>query len=228
MNFSIVIPVYNEEDNIIELYNEIISNLNISNYEILFVDDCSEDNTLKKINLILSDKKVKLIKNIKNMGQSFSITNGIQNSKYNTIVTIDGDRQNDPKDIKKLIELYFQNEQIFLVGGIRKDRKDNIIKKVSSFLANLIRSKILKDKCMDTGCALKIFDKQIFLSFPYFDGIHRFLPALFIGFKKKTLFINVNHRKRFFGKSKYGVYNRLFKGIRDIIKVYMIIKKFKD
>ena len=228
MNFSIVIPVYNEEDNIIELYNEIISNLNISNYEILFVDDCSEDNTLKKINLILSDKKVKLIKNIKNMGQSFSITNGIQNSKYNTIVTIDGDRQNDPKDIKKLIELYFQNEQIFLVGGIRKDRKDNIIKKVSSFLANLIKSKILKDKCMDTGCALKIFDKQIFLSFPYFDGIHRFLPALFIGFKKKTLFINVNHRKRFFGKSKYGVYNRLFKGIRDIIKVYMIIKKFKD
>ncbi len=227
MSFSIVIPIYNEEDNIVKLYNEIISSLNNLKYEILFIDDSSNDNSLIKINSILVDKKVKLIKNNKNMGQSFSILNGVNNAIFNTIVTIDGDGQNDPKDIKKLTNMYFENDQILLIGGIRKERKDNIIKKISSFSANLIRSKILQDDCMDTGCALKVFDKQTFLSFPYFDGIHRFLPALFKGFKKKTLFINVNHRKRIFGKSKYGIYNRLFKGIRDTIKVYFIIKAFK-
>ncbi len=227
MSFSVVIPIYNEEDNIVRLYNEIISSLNNLNYEILFIDDSSNDNSLIKINSILIDKKVKLIKNNKNMGQSFSILNGVKNAIYNTIVTIDGDGQNDPKDIKKLINMYFENDQILLIGGIRKERKDNIIKKISSFSANLIRSKILQDDCMDTGCALKVFDKQTFLSFPYFDGIHRFLPALFKGFKKRTLFINVNHRNRIFGKSKYGIYNRLFKGIRDTIKVYFIIKAFK-
>ena len=104
---------------------------------------------------------------------------------------------------------------------------DSFIKVISSKIANGIRSKILNDNCRDTGCSLKVFDKQIFLSFPFFDGMHRFLPALFKGYGYKTMFIDVNHRKRKFGVSKYGTMNRLFKGIRDIIKVRKILK-FKN
>ena len=95
---------------------------------------------------------------------------------------------------------------------------------LSSKIANIIRSRILKDQCKDTGCSLKVFNKKIFLSFPYFNGIHRFLPALFKGYGYKTVFIDVNHRSRKFGMSKYGTMNRLFRGIRDIIKVNKILK----
>ena len=111
-----------------------------------------------------------------------------------------------------------------LIGGIRRNRKDNFTKIISSKIANSIRSRILNDECIDTGCALKIFDKKIFLSFPFFDGVHRFLPALFKGYGYETLFIDVNHRKRNHGISKYGTMNRLFAGIRDIIKVKKILK----
>ena len=112
-----------------------------------------------------------------------------------------------------------------MVGGIRKKRQDSFIKILSSKIANYIRSKILNDNCKDTGCSLKVFSKNIFLEFPYFDGIHRFLPALFKGYGHKTDFINVNHRVRKYGKSKYGTIDRLFRGIRDIIKVKNIINK---
>ena len=122
------------------------------------------------------------------------------------------------------IPKYLSNKETKLVGGIRIKRKDNLIKKISSKIANNVRSKILKDNCQDTGCSLKVFDKEIFILFPYFDWIHRFLPALFTGYGYKTLFINVNHRKRKFGISKYGTMNRLFKGIRDIIRVKKIIR----
>ena len=102
------------------------------------------------------------------------------------------------------------------------------IKIISSRIANYIRKIVLKDNCNDTGCSLKIFDKNIFLKFPFFDGIHRFLPALFSGYGKKTFFINVDHRPRLHGYSKYGTYGRLFRGIRDLFKVAKIIKKFKS
>ena len=113
------------------------------------------------------------------------------------------------------------------MGGIRNKRKDSYIKKISSKIANYIRSNILNDHCSDTGCSLKIFDRDSYLEFPYFDGIHRFLPALFKGYWHKTKFINVDHRMRKYGKSKYGTFKRLLKGIIDLIKVVKIIKKFK-
>jgi len=114
-----------------------------------------------------------------------------------------------------------------LIGGIRANRKDTYFKILASKIANLIRASILKDECIDTGCSLKIFDRNIFLSFPYFDGIHRFLPALFKGYGKRTFFMNVDHRSRLYGTSKYGNFFRMFKGIRDLIKVLKIIKEFK-
>ena len=222
--FSIVIPLFNESDNIKSLIEEIDYYFpkNIK-YEVILINDASTDNTEKVINSIKNENLL-IVNNEKNKGQSFSIHKGIIVSSYDIIITIDGDGQNDPADISKLYELYSFHKDIKLVGGIRRNRKDNYTKIISSKIANFIRSRILRDECEDTGCALKVFDKTIFLSFPFFDGVHRFLPALFKGYGHKTLFVDVNHRKRNHGKSKYGTMNRLFAGIRDIVKVNKILK----
>jgi len=223
--FSIVIPLFNEAKNINFLLQEIKESLEyLKSYEIILVNDASTDDTTEVINKI-NNKNIKCIINDENKGQSFSICEGIKNSSYDTIITMDGDGQNDPADIPKLYNYYIQNNDVKLVGGIRKNRKDSLIKIISSKIANYIRSRILKDGCKDTGCSLKIFNKKIFLSFPFFNGVHRFLPALFRGFGYKTAFIEVNHRKRVYGSSKYGTMNRLFVGIRDIAKVKKILKK---
>jgi dolichol-phosphate mannosyltransferase len=228
---SIVIPLYNEIDNINNLINEIIHALSLIDqieYEIICVNDCSNDGTANA--LLLLSKKIKklvIINHKENQGQSRAIYNGIKKAKFNVIITIDGDGQNDPSDIKNLLNLYFLKNNLKLVGGIRNKRKDNFIKIFSSRIANFIRRIILKDNCTDTGCSLKIFDKQIFLEFPFFNGIHRFLPALFAGFGHKTKFIPVNHRKRKYGVSKYGTFKRLLNGILDILKVKAIIKNRK-
>ena len=223
--FSIVIPIFNEAKNINFLLKEINECLvYLKTYEIILVNDSSTDDTTEVINKI-NNKNIKIITNDENKGQSFSICEGIKNSSYETIITIDGDGQNDPADIPKLYNFYTQNNDIKLVGGIRKNRKDSLTKITSSKIANYIRSKILRDGCKDTGCSLKIFNKKIFLSFPFFNGIHRFLPALYRGNGYKTAFLDVNHRKRIYGSSKYGTMNRLFAGIRDILKVKKILKK---
>lgn len=226
-SFSIVIPVFNESQNIINLIKEI--NLSIDKkytYEIVIVNDSSNDDTEELLLKYNSIYKFTLIKNKKNMGQSFSIHLGIKNSLFDHIVTIDGDGQNNPKDINNLLEIYFSTHYS-LVGGIREKRKDTVTKRITSIFANKIRNYILKDGCPDTGCSLKVFEKNIFLNFPYFNGVHRFLPALFKGYGNKTFFVNVDHRQRVFGKSNYGTFDRFFKGVRDIIKVIKILKKVK-
>ena len=227
MNFSIIIPVYNEEENIKKLYKQIVSSIKENiNYEIFFINDGSNDNTLDEIKKI-KDEKLKFISNNNNMGQSLSILTGIENSTFETIVTIDGDLQNDPEDIIKLVKIFYA-EKLCLIGGIRNKRKDSIFKIVASKLANRIRMILLNDDCVDTGCSLKVFKKSIFLKIPKFNGMHRFLPAIFKSFNCKIKFINVNHRPRMHGKSKYGNLLRLFQGIRDIFKVLQIIKKIKS
>jgi|TARA_B100001964_G_scaffold194439_1_gene218047 dolichol-phosphate mannosyltransferase len=226
--FSIIIPVLNEEKNIIKLVKEIFYTLeDYHNFELIIVNDGSKDNTLENLKSLKIEFPIKIINNINNYGQSYSINEGIKQSNYNTIVTIDGDGQNNPVDIPKLLDVYFANEDIQLVGGIRKNRKDNFIKLISSKVANKVRSKILQDDCTDTGCSLKVFDKKVFLKFPFFHGIHRFLPALFKSFGNKTSFIDVDHRPRLQGISKYGILERLFKGLIDLIRVVIITKKYK-
>ena len=122
-----------------------------------------------------------------------------------------------------LIDLYFKNNDVKLVSGIRIKRKDNINKIIASKIANYVRRVVLNDNCIDTGCSLKMFDKSVFMKLPYFDGIHRFLPALFKIYKKNVMFIKVNHRFRKHGKSKYGNFQRSIKGIKDLIKVRRIM-----
>ena len=226
---SIIIPVYNESENLELLLGEIENNLQQTfNYEIILVDDCSKDKTREIVNKIKLKNKIVYIKNNKNYGQSYSINKGILNSKFNTVVTIDGDGQNNPKDIITLANYYFKNNEISLVGGIRNKRKDSFIKIISSRIANYVRSLIFQDKCKDTGCSLKVFSKDCYLNFPFFNSIHRFLPALFVGFGFKTKFINVDHRARLKGYSKYGTLDRLYRGILDIIIVRNIINKYKN
>jgi len=232
MNFTIVVPLYNEAENVENLINEIYSVFKVYKqieYEIILVNDASNDNTPEILNSL--EKKyqnLKTINNKKNVGQSFSLINGIKSSKFNTIVTLDGDCQNNPADIPKLLKKYNSDNDIGLVGGLRLKRKDTIIKKISSKIANKVRKIILNDKCDDTGCSLKVFDKKIFIKLPEFEGLHRFMPALFNGYGCKTFFIPVDHRARLFGKSNYGTFGRLYRGIIDMIRVLKILKNLNN
>ena len=157
-----------------------------------------------------------------------AIYNGVKLTKSEVIITLDADLQNNPKDINKLIKLYFADNKTKLVGGIRLHRKDSFIKKISSKFANSLRKFILNDDCDDTGCSLKIFDRNIFLSLPFFNGIHRFLPALFKYNGSNNKFVIVDHRSRKYGISNYGTLDRALKGIKDLYKVKKIIKEFNN
>ena len=225
-SISIIIPIFNEANNIFFLLDEIYHHLNkLIDFEVILINDSSTDSFLE----VFNKKKysnVFLINNKINLGQSKSLQLGILKSNFDNIVTLDGDGQNNPKDIIKLLNIYFE-KNYNLVSGIRIKRKDSFIKKISSKIANKIRSIILKDKCPDTGCSLKIFKKNCFVSIPYFNGIHRFIPALFLGFGYKVFYVSVDHRSRKFGKSKYGTFGRLLRGILDIYKVLNIIKANK-
>ena len=222
---SIVIPIYNEKENIINLIEEIKYNLSNSfKFEIIVVDDFSTDGSYTEVKKKHTD--IILIRNKKNLGQSHSIYIGVQSSNYDHIVTIDGDGQNPPVDIIKIANIYF-GSSYKLVGGLRLKRKDNAIKKISSIIANKFRSFILKDKCIDTGCSLKIFYKKSFMELPFFNGMHRFLPALFLALGCETYYVGVGHRPRIKGKSKYGTIDRLIRGIKDLIKVLYLIKRLK-
>ena len=229
MSFSVIVPFYNEEKNIKKLVDEIIHSIkDFKIFEIILINDASFDNTLKIIKLLEQKYPnfIRIINNSINIGQSFSLIKAIKSSKFDTIITLDGDGQNNPSDIPKLLK-EFEKDNIFLVGGLRIKRKDNYIKKFSSKIANNIRSFILNDDCKDTGCSLKVFSKKIFLNFPEFKGVHRFLPALYKGYGYQTFFVEVDHRYRVFGKSKYGTLGRMIMGIIDLIRVYLIIKKIK-
>jgi dolichol-phosphate mannosyltransferase len=231
MSFSIVIPLYNERDNIESLINEILTFVKSekNNFEIILVNDCSTDDTKIIINNLKKkySDKILIINNEINLGQSYSLIKGIQLANFSTIVTLDGDGQNNPNDINELISIYNKDAKINLVGGIRVKRKDNIIKVLSSKLANKLRKSILQDDCVDTGCSLKVFNREIFLQLPSFKGLHRFLPALFKGYGHKTYFTEVGHRERLHGKSNYGTFMRLINGIIDLIRVYIIINRYK-
>tara|TARA_X000000950_G_C13645882_1_gene549553 strand:+ start:65 stop:754 length:690 start_codon:yes stop_codon:yes gene_type:complete len=228
MSFSLIIPCYNEEKNIKILFSEIYQSLQNYKYELIIIDDCSEDNSVSVIKENNKFENLKLIINKKNQGQSFCIYEGVGLADYDIIVTLDADGQNNPFDIPNLLTIYQNNKNIDLVAGIRKSRKDKLIKIISSKIANYIRQLIFNDKCSDTGCSLKVFNKESFLRYPYFDGIHRFIPALFKGLNKTALFIDVDHRPRKNGISKYGTIDRALKGFKDIFKVLKIIKQINN
>ena len=226
-NFSIVVPIYNEELNVQDLVEEIFKSIvKIKvGFQLIIIDDASIDNTFKVISLLKKKYPFIYKKNKSNRGQSYSIREGIKISKFNTIVTLDGDGQNNPNNIIDLLNVYGENNKYQLVAGIRSKRKDSFLKIISSKIANKVRSYILGDHCTDTGCSLKVFNKKKFLELPYFDAIHRFIPSLFEANNLSVKYVQVDHRPRLKGLSKYGTFDRLFKGIIDLYKVYKLVKK---
>lgn len=221
---SVVIPMFNEEENVEPLITEVQEALQfLDDYETIVVDDCSHDQTYAKlVNLKKQFPKLKILKHKQNSGQSASVITGVKHANYDWIATLDGDGQNDPRDIQKLFQIaqeHLAKNEWVLVAGHRTKRQDNYLKKFSTKIANRVRAWLLKDNCPDSGCGLKVFPKKIFLSIPLFNHVHRFLPALFKRQGLKVINVPVNHRFRLRGQSKYGVWNRLWVGIVDLLGV---------
>tara|TARA_B100001989_G_C24526801_1_gene459139 strand:- start:228 stop:1166 length:939 start_codon:yes stop_codon:yes gene_type:complete len=220
MKFSIVIPLFNEEENINQLNLELLDALNDSSnhdneFEIIYVDDGSTDKTLDYLKKLKNDLKTIIIKNNSNLAQSKSILNGIDASSSNNIILLDGDLQNDPKDINKMIKIYTKEDKI-LVHGYRKKRNDPYFSKIlPSKIANFIVKKFTNSKILDHGCSLKIFDKRIIDVKDFFGDFHRLFAAQ-IGKDIKVIEVEVNHRPRLKGKSKYG-FERVFRVLIDLI-----------
>lgn len=220
MKFSIVIPLYNEAENISQLNTELLSALKESNndnneFEIIYVEDGSTDNTLENLKKLKNDINTIIIKNNLNLAQSKSILNGIEVSNYDNIILLDGDLQNDPKDIIKMIEVYKKKENI-LVHGFRKNRNDPYLTKIlPSKIANYIVRKFTNSKILDHGCSLKIFDKRLIDLNDFFGDFHRLFAAQ-MNKDIEVMEMEVNHRPRQKGNSNYG-FERVFRVLIDLI-----------
>lgn len=214
---SVVVPVFNEEGNVRELHQEILEVCKKENYkfEIIFVDDGSKDKTPE---ICKELKPLKYIRMRKNFGQTAAMDAGIKAAQYDYIVTMDGDRQNDPADIPKLVK-YLEDNNLDIVSGWRKNRKDTVMKKFTSRVANFLRGIIVKDHIHDSGCSLKIYKKECFDHINLYGEMHRFIPALLKikGFEVGE--VVVNHRPRTAGVTKYN-WKRTVKGFVDMISLW--------
>ena len=226
---SVVIPIYNEEGNIINLIEELIPIVDKIGGEIIIVDDNSDDASrdliLKKKNNV--NTEILLLQHAKQYGQSAGLLTGIKAAKNDLIVTLDGDGQNDPKDITSMLKIWEDNNEnsYLLVIGHRQNRQDNWSRRYASLMAKRFRKFILKDSTPDSGCGIKVFSRNLFLSLPYFDHIHRFLPALTLRHGGSVISHIVSHRNRSSGVSKYSNWQRFRVGLIDLYGVSWLIKR---
>lgn len=228
--FSVVVPVFNERDNVAPLVNEITSALRGNySFEIVYVDDQSKDDSFQVLtNLMTSVPELRVIQHIRQSGQSTAVRNGVKAARGSWIATLDGDGQNDPADIPKLIEARnIAAPEIKLFAGWRVNRKDTGSKRWASKIANSIRSSFLKDETPDTGCGIKLFERAVFMDLPYFDHMHRYLPALVKRAGFQSISVPVNHRERGSGVSKYNNIGRAWVGLKDLRGVAWLIKRSK-
>jgi glycosyltransferase involved in cell wall biosynthesis len=217
---SVVIPLYNEEDNIAELQKELAAALAGIDHEVILVDDCSKDQTLARIE---RGPGVRVIEFAKNTGQSAAMYAGIQAALGDVIVLLDGDRQNDPADIPKLLAGIEAGAD--LVCGYRANRKDTAFKRVQSRIANFVRSRFTGDGVRDTGCTLKAMRRECREALVPFYGMHRFIPALIKGLGYKVAEVPTQHRPRTAGVSKYGFGNRAWKATCDMFAVKWLLTR---
>jgi len=225
---SVVVPVHNEAENIVPLIQEIeLALAGTVDYEIVYVNDGSTDDTASRLaEAKVQSARLRVIHHAKSCGQSTALRTGIKAAKGDWVVTLDGDGQNDPGDIKMLISAL--KEGVDLVGGNRRHaRRDSWIKRVSSIVANGVRSRLLNDSTPDTGCGLKLIRRDAFLDLPYFDHMHRFLPALVQRRGGGVVSVPVNHRAREHGQSKYGTIDRLMVGIVDLVGMLWLLRRAK-
>ena len=227
---SVVVPVHNERDNIVPLLTEIAAALRGKlDFEIVYVDDASKDDSLAVLTAAKAQfPELRVLRHLAQSGQSTAVRTGVKGAKGEWIATLDGDGQNDPADIPKLIAMRDESPAaIKLFAGWRVNRQDSGCKRWASKFANAIRARMLRDETPDTGCGIKLFERAAFLDLPYFDHMHRYLPALMqrAGWQVKS--VPVNHRARGAGQSKYNNLNRALVGIADLRGVSWLIKRSK-
>lgn len=230
---SVVVPVKDEADNVGPLAHEIARAVGKDgSVEILFVDDGSTDATLPRLLELKSDLPIlRVIRHARNGGQSRALRSGIRAARASMIVTLDGDGQNDPADIPKVLAPFFadgETSRLGMVSGVRVRRRDSVGKQMASFGANRFRRWVLKDNATDTGCGLKAFRREAFLALPYFDHMHRYLAALMLREGYEVRFVDVSHRPRLHGRSKYGLWDRFIVGLADMLGVLWLKRRFRS
>jgi len=226
---SVVVPVCNEAENVEPLAREIAAALGGRAYEMIFIDDGSTDETATILRRLKSElPALRVLRHSFRSGQSAAVASGVRAARAPWVATLDGDGQNDPADIPKLIAARDSERGVQLFMGNRKaSRKDTAFRKLQSAVANGVRSGLLGDETPDTGCGIKLFSRDVFMELPRFDHMHRFLPALFMRQGARVISVPVSHRARTRGKSKYGMLNRLWVGIVDIFGVMWLRRRYK-
>jgi dolichol-phosphate mannosyltransferase len=218
--FSVVVPLYNEEESLPILQGELRSALSGLDYEVIFVDDGSVDRTAERVE---TAPNVRLVRFEKNAGQSAAIYAGLTAARSAIVVVIDGDLQNDPADIPRLLAEITRGAD--LVCGYRVKRQDTLVKRLTSRIANTVRSRYTKDGVRDTGCTLKAMRRECVSTLVPFKGMHRFIPALVKAAGYQLVEVPVNHRSRRFGQSKYGLGNRALRATMDMFGVRWLLSR---
>ena len=229
---SVVAPMYNEAGGAAALIGEIAAALRDIDHEIVIVDDCSTDETITALlEARARHPQLRVIAHERNAGQSRAIETGVIAARAPVVATLDGDGQNDPADIPALYAALTAKDApaaLAMVAGERRNRQDSAAKKWASKWANGLRRRLLDDGAADTGCGLKVFRRQAFLRLPYFDHMHRYLPALMRRDGHQVAFAPVAHRARAHGVSKYTNFGRLMVGIRDLFGVVWLINRARS
>ena len=226
---SVVVPVRNEAENVGPLADEIAAALKGRwDFELIYVNDGSTDGTEAALKALKADRSwLRQIKHEVSCGQSAAVRSGVAAARAPIVATLDGDGQNDPSFIPALLAALEQGTNVGLVAGQRVGRRDTGFKRLQSRIANGVRGAILRDGTRDTGCGLKAFRRDAFLALPYFDGLHRFLPALFRRDGHAIAYVDVIDRPRRHGVSNYGLWDRLWVGILDLAGVWWLIRRRK-
>jgi dolichol-phosphate mannosyltransferase len=224
---SVVVPVKNEALNIRHLLDEIEhACAPLAPFEVVYVDDGSTDATPAELaNAKASRPWLRILRHEASCGQSAAIRTGVRAARAPIVATLDGDGQNDPAFIPKLVAALQASDRIGLVAGQRIGRKDGVYKKWQSRIANWVRGRILKDGTRDTGCGLKAFRRDVYLALPYFDALHRFMPALVKREGYDITHVDVVDRPRHAGRSNYGMFDRLWVGILDLFGVWWLLRR---
>ena len=232
---SVVVPVHDEEGNVLPLVDELRAALDgVVHYELVFVDDGSSDATAERLGTAESarppgaDGAVRVLRHRTACGQSTAVYTGVSNARGRWVATLDGDGQNDPADIPALLARLTAPDRparLGMVAGWRTVRRDSWFVRLSSRVANRVRGGLLGDRTPDTGCGLKLFERDLFLRLPYFDHMHRFLPALARRAGAEVESVPVHHRPRVHGRSHYGLHNRLWTGIVDLAGVIWLTRR---
>jgi len=232
LEFSVIVPVHNESGNVEALAREIAAALDGRAYEMIFVDDASTDETRSELAALKEAfPMLRILSHRKNAGQSRAIRTGVKAARGRVVGTLDGDGQNDPADLPDLYRALTRQdapEKLAMVMGRRASRKDTAWKRFGSRFANSIRKRMLRDDCDDSGCGIKVLKREVYLALPYFDHMHRYMPALVRADGYNVEYMDVNHRERGAGRSKYTNFGRLWAALSDLRGVTWLIRRRRN